>query len=75
MIEIRVPVGVEGNATKENFAKFCSEFNCELKKRKRGDVYWTISTDDALNLFWLGSNITFRDKTPLSISLASKYLD
>jgi hypothetical protein len=74
MFEIKLPVGVEGDATKENFAAFCEHFSCQLQKRKRGDVYWTITTEDASNFFWLGSNINFYEKTNLGISVASKYL-
>lgn len=50
---IQVPIleGIEIDELKE----VCKRYGCEIDKRPR-DIYYTITSEDPLNFFWLGMN-------------------
>lgn len=68
-LEIEIPVG---NYDYKEFTIFCKRFGCEVAKKKRGDVYFKVSSDDAVNFFWLGCNLNFLHDTGISKSTASQ---
>lgn len=74
MYRIEIPVGVGGNPTQEQLAEFCDYFSCRLQKKKKGYPYWTITSEDPLNFFWLGANIGFKHNNNISLSTSSKLL-
>lgn len=66
-----VPKDCTGGLSKAKFIQFCADFDCKAEFKKG---QWVISTDDAINFFWLGANLQFDYETGLSISKKSKAL-
>ena len=64
----------EGDYDRKNFAIFCELYSCKLLKKKRGDAYLKIETEDPINFFWLGCNLNFKYESSLCISQSSKIL-
>lgn len=71
MHQILLPIGIEGEWSKNQFAEYCAKFDCQLKNKKKGDSHWTIASDDTVNFFWLGMNLNFKYNNGISISTAS----
>lgn len=71
MHQILLPIGIEGEWSKNQLAEYCAKFDCQLKNKKKGDSHWTITSDDAVNFFWLGMNLNFKHTGAYSISASS----
>lgn len=53
-ISILVPVG---DIKLHDMRRICNMYNCLVKYQDKDKCYFEISTDDALNFFWLGANL------------------
>jgi hypothetical protein len=69
---IEIPIG---DYKYEQFSKFCEDFNCIVRKPKRGDAYFKVETDEPINFFWLGCNLNFKYDNGVAISSSSKHLN
>src|SRR5205809_8130482 len=63
----------QGDYNRKQFAKFCERFCCKLLPSKRNEKHlFIISSEQAINFFWLGANIDFYYKSRMAISTASE---
>ncbi len=69
--QIELPSGIEGELSFAQFCDFCEHFGCDLLGKTRSGT-WIVETDETMNLFWLGANMAFAYKTPLTVSYLEK---
>lgn len=57
--KLQLPAGIEGDWTFAQFDDVCTHFSCTLEGKTRSGE-WIISSDDPINFFWLGGNMSMR---------------
>lgn len=73
MAFIELPKDISKEFGTDKFKQFCKHFSCTAKLQK-GD--WIIHSEDPVNFFWLGCNMTMQSSdSNLCVTIKDKILN